>query len=79
MSKRLQEHNWAERPFTAEQLEYLAGDVVHLLDLEVQLAAEADKAGISEEIAEECAYKLMTAGRPPKDTRPPWARVKGSP
>lgn len=77
LEKRLQEHNWAQRPFTTPQLEYLAGDVTHLLALDARLLAEAEAAGITEEIAEECRYKLMTALRPPKPGKPPWARVKG--
>ncbi len=77
LEKRLQEHNWAERPFTAAQLDYLAGDVTHLLALDARLMDLARAAGILDEIAEECRYKLMTALRPPKPGKPPWARIKG--
>jgi ribonuclease D len=77
LSKGLQDHNWAERPFTDDQLEYLAGDVRHLLALERALAAQAEALDIGEEVSVECAHKLRTALRPPRDQRPAHTRIKG--
>ncbi len=77
LSKKLQDHDWSERPFTIAQIDYLVGDVRHLLALDKELEAEAEQLGISEEIALECGYKLMTASRPPRETAPAYARIKG--
>ena len=77
LEKGLQSHDWSERPFTSRQLSYLAGDVLHLLELEVELQQEAREQDIVEEIALECHYKLWTALEPPKDSRAPHERVKG--
>jgi len=77
LEKDLQSHDWAKRPFTSRQLSYLAGDVIHLLDLEEKLRQEARDKGIVDEVALECHYKLWTALEPPKDTRAPHERVKG--
>ena len=78
MSKRLQEHDCAVRPFTPAHLDYLASDVSHLLALDELLSERACAADIEEEVHEECQYKLLTASRPPKDQRPAWLRIKGA-
>lgn len=77
LEKGLQSHDWSARPFTSRQLSYLAGDVLHLLELEQALGQEARELGIVEEVALECHYKLWTALEPPKDNRGPHERVKG--
>jgi ribonuclease D len=76
--KRLQQHDWARRPLREAEIAYLAGDVEHLLALDERLAAAAEAADIAEEIAEECAYKLMTALGPRRDRRPGYVRIKGA-
>lgn len=78
LSKALQEHNWSERPLSELQLEYLVGDVRHLLALADALEEQAKSLGIEAEIAIECDYKLSTALGPPKDARPAHARIKGA-
>lgn len=78
LDKRLQHHDWARRPIGAVELRYLAEDVAHLVDLDERLAAKALALDIAEEIADECAYKLATAARPPRDARPPYVRMKGA-
>jgi ribonuclease D len=77
LEKHLQAHDWAERPFTPMQLEYLAGDVRHLFALDETLEADADKQGILPEVADECRYRLICALRGPKQRAAPWTRVDG--
>ncbi|RLB54134.1 MAG: ribonuclease D [Deltaproteobacteria bacterium] len=77
LNKFLQDHNWAERPFTGEQLDYLAGDVSHLLALDDVLTCAAEEQKITAEIAVEWAYKLKGALAPPQDQRPTYLRIKG--
>lgn len=78
VSKAFQLHDWAERPLAPPHLEYLAGDVRSLLDLEERLAARAAALDIADEVADECDYKLAAALGPPRDARPAYVRVKGA-
>jgi ribonuclease D len=77
LDKQLQDHNWAERPFTSQQLDYLAGDVLHLLALDDALNRAAAERGIVAEIEVEREYKLRGALAPPQDQRPTYLRIKG--
>jgi ribonuclease D len=78
LDKQFQRHDWSRRPMQPELLQYLAGDVVHLLELAERLFNKAARLGIEAEIADECAYKLWTAENPPRDTRPAYVRIKGA-
>lgn len=78
VDKRFQQHDWAARPLTTEQLAYLANDVAYLAALDDHLSERVATADLTEEVAEECAYKLATALAPPRDRRPAYVRVKGS-
>ena len=71
--KSLQQHDWARRPLGAAEIDYLAGDVRHLLALDDALRRHAEET----EIADECAYKLASAGSPRPKARPGWTRIKG--
>jgi len=78
LSKFFQEHDWSQRPFTSEQLEYLTGDVRYLFDLDELLSRRASELDIAAEVATECDYKLLTALRPTRrEGQPAWASVKG--
>ena len=50
--------DWMQRPLSAGQLSYAAGDVAHLLDLRDVLAGRLDALGRQEWAAEECAVML---------------------
>ena len=78
LSKDLQDHNWSKRPLGPREVEYLSADVRHLLALDDILAGEVAAREIEAEVALECAYKLGTALRPPKDDRPLHTRIKGA-
>jgi ribonuclease D len=77
LGKGLQGHDWAHRPLSGDELAYLGGDVLHLLDLDEVLEREVARLGIAEEVELECRYKLACALAPPKETRPAYARIKG--
>jgi ribonuclease D len=79
LDKKLQHHDWTERPLRAEHLRYLAEDVAHLGALAERLLAEAERAGITEATEEETRYRLAQAiaAAGTVDSRPPYLRLKG--
>jgi ribonuclease D len=77
LAKAFQQHDWAERPLTAEQLAYLAGDVAHLFALDERLSEEVAARGVAAEVAEETAYKLAEALAEIPPPPPMYLRVKG--
>jgi ribonuclease D len=79
IDKKMQQHDWGERPLTAAMVTYLAGDVVHLSSLADRLFAEVAERGIAAEVEEETQYRLAQAiaGAGIEDARPPYVRLKG--
>lgn len=79
IDKKMQQHDWGERPLTPAMVEYLAGDVVHLSALADRLFGEVVERGIAAEVEEETRYRLAQAiaGADAVDPRPPYVRLKG--
>lgn len=79
VDKKLQHHDWTERPLRAQHLRYLADDVIHLEGLAQKLWSEVEARGIEAEIEEETGYRLRQAAHAAvtADPRPPWVRLKG--
>ena len=79
VDKKLQHHDWTERPIRPLQLAYLANDVIHLGALADRLWSEVETLGIAAEIEEETRYRLeqATTSATMADQRPPWIRLKG--
>jgi ribonuclease D len=79
MDKKLQQHDWTERPIQASHLRYLADDVIHLEALAGKLWSEVEGRGIAAEIDEETRYRLSQAiaAAASVDPRPPYIRLKG--
>lgn len=79
IDKKMQQHDWGERPLTPAMIEYLAGDVVHLSMLADRLFGEVVERGIAAEVEEETRYRLAQAlkGAGVPDPRPPYVRLKG--
>jgi ribonuclease D len=75
LSKALQRHDWARRPLEPPHLEYLTGDVAHLLAIDDALTARARELDVEPEIATETAFRLAQSIEP--DVRPAWTRAPG--
>jgi ribonuclease D len=78
VQKELQQHDWSKRPLGAKEIEYLAGDVRHLLALYEKLSELARAADIVEEVDTECAFKYDMAIAPPREKKPAYLRIKGT-
>lgn len=70
--------DWSKRPLSAAQLEYGAGDVVHLLELADELARRAEELGRTEWVAEEHARRYGPDARILPDPDSAWRKVKGN-
>jgi ribonuclease D len=79
VDKKMQHHDWAQRPLDRAALAYLGNDVVHLDALADRLFAEVDAKGIAAEVDEETRYRLAQsiAAAGSEDPRPPYVRLKG--
>jgi ribonuclease D len=80
IDKKMQHHDWGQRPLDARGLEYLAEDVVHLEPLADALFRAVTERGIGAAIDEETRYRLRQAigSAGSDDARPPWVRLKGA-
>ena len=67
--------DWLARPLTAEQLDYAAADVAHLLEIHDWLCARLEPAG-RREWAEEESEDLRVRGRPLRRPDDAWRRIK---
>ena len=79
IDKKMQQHDWSERPLTPAMLTYLSGDVVSLSELADRLWAEVTERGIADEIEEETRYRIAQAiaSAGVEDARPAYVRLKG--
>lgn len=79
IDKKMQQHDWAERPLTPEMVTYLAGDVLHLEALADRLFGEVRERGIEREVEEETRYRIgqAIAAAGIEEPRPPYVRLKG--
>ncbi|MBS2020431.1 MAG: ribonuclease D [Deltaproteobacteria bacterium] len=79
IDKKMQHHDWSERPLDRAAVAYLAGDVVHLSALADRLFGEVRERGIEDEVEEETRYRLAQAieASGAEDPRPPYVRLKG--
>lgn len=79
MDKSFAASNWAQRPLSAEQLEYAMDDVRHLTALTDKLGQELAKQGRLAWVIEECS-RLTDADRyAPTEPRETWRHVRRRP
>lgn len=80
LSKKYQRADWAERPLSAEMLQYAASDTLHLDDLAEQLLHELDALGRLSWAEEEWRALERVGDAPSGDEEPvdPVTRVKGA-
>ena len=67
--------DWLARPLRAEQLDYAAADVAHLLELHDLITAQLEALGRREWAEDECE-ELRAKGRPQRDPDDAWRRIK---
>ncbi len=67
--------DWLARPLRAEQLDYAAADVAHLLELHDRITAQLSTLGRLEWAEDECE-ELRAKGRPQRDPEDAWRRIK---
>jgi ribonuclease D len=67
--------DWLARPLRAEQLDYAAADVAHLLELHDRITAQLEALGRREWAEDECE-ELRAKGRPQRDPEDAWRRIK---
>jgi ribonuclease D len=79
MDKKLQHHDWTERPLRPAELRYLGDDVRYLGALADVIGRALDERGIEAEVEEETRYRLAQAraATAAVDPRPPYVRLKG--
>lgn len=67
--------DWLARPLTADQLDYAASDVLHLLEIRDRLCAELDARGRLDWAKAECEL-VRAAPRGQRDPDDAWRRIK---
>lgn len=79
LTKKFQTANWARRPLSPEQVDYLRGDTTHLLRLRERLLARLREADLVEEA--EIEFRRLAARKgaaPPLEDPEAWRRAKGA-
>lgn len=69
--------DWSKRPLSPAQLEYGAGDVIHLLALADELARRAEALGRTAWVSEEHLRRYGPGARLLPDPESSWRKVKG--
>jgi ribonuclease D len=69
--------DWSRRPLSAAQLEYAAGDVIHLLELSAELDRRARELGRADWVREEHLRRYGPGARLLPDPESAWRKVKG--
>lgn len=67
--------DWLARPLRAEQLDYAASDVAHLLELHTRISTKLEALGRLGWALDECE-ELRAKGRPQRDPDDAWRRIK---
>lgn len=78
LSKKYQTADWARRPFTPDQIDYLRGDTTHLLELSARLRDRLAAADLVEETDIEFRRLVARRGAPWADDPEAWRRAKGA-
>lgn len=71
--------NWAQRPLSADQLEYAMDDVRHMVSLTEKLGQELAKQGRLAWVVEECGRLLDAERYAPTEPRETWRNVRRRP
>ena len=78
LSKKYQTADWARRPFTPDQIDYLRGDTTHLLELSARLRDRLVTADLVEETDIEFRRLVARRGAAWAEVPEAWRRAKGA-
>jgi ribonuclease D len=78
LDKRYQKADWARRPLTADQIDYLYRDTAYLPGLWADLHARLEDADLEEEAAIEFRRLASRVGKHAEPDPDAWRRIKGS-
>ncbi len=78
LAKKYQTADWARRPFSGEQIDYLRGDTQHLLELSSRLRDRIATADLAEETDIEFVRLAARRGAPWTEAPEGWRKAKGA-
>ena len=78
LDKKHQRADWARRPVSADQLDYLRRDTLYLRPLKTHLSERLDAEDLVEEANIEFARLARRRGGPPEANPQGWRRIKGA-